>query len=446
MARSTFGGTLADTVAVISGGFFAVASGSITFWSAKTGGTKYTDLVYNGQAASSIPATNSQIPQFQGPDGVTQMWADGGGGARLLIVAPGTSSGGPSEIDDVSGLPEALTALGETAAAGGEVAEDVTNEQMPFKDNAGDWVGKDVTPVGLDLLAANDAAAAQDAIELVGTVTAVDASRDPIAGLKLVQGGSPADPSEIGLIDAGTLLEAIIFEQQGDIIVGGPSGDSVERLPKGNYGDVFHVEDRDSYGTNIFDLKWHRPPIRRTPVGGFAVPNFIQSHTAGTPTSGRQYFQEVELGPGQYDGIQINVTTARVGGAATFYVALYDMDDDGFPDTANGPLLNGTIVLTATGTPVMTDANPVDLLGGAYFVSSLYVQTSAPSTVPQLLCANATTNPGPVSVVDSTHIGTVNDAWGRNGVTGLVTDVTDFSNLGIYNTNNIPILGVRRSA
>src|SRR5207253_237345 len=64
-----------------------LAPASLTFWSAKTGGTQYPDLLLNGVATSAITVgEDGQIPVFQGPDGVTSMWADGGGG-RIKIVA-----------------------------------------------------------------------------------------------------------------------------------------------------------------------------------------------------------------------------------------------------------------------------------------------------------------------------------------------------------------------
>ena len=85
MARYTFGGGSEDFiyVPVNAGGaqFVALKSGAtVTCWNAPSGGTQYTDLLLNGVGVTSIPASGSQIPAFQGPDGVTVMWLDAGAG------------------------------------------------------------------------------------------------------------------------------------------------------------------------------------------------------------------------------------------------------------------------------------------------------------------------------------------------------------------------------
>ena len=87
MARFDFGGTSADWVfSTQADGTMRVAAAGLTFWSAKTGGTQYTDLIVDGQPSSAVTVgADGQIPVFQGPDGVTQMWASGGG-ARALIT------------------------------------------------------------------------------------------------------------------------------------------------------------------------------------------------------------------------------------------------------------------------------------------------------------------------------------------------------------------------
>ncbi|MFR0351779.1 hypothetical protein [Streptomyces sediminimaris] len=99
MARSTFGATLADYVVQPSDGLWAVApTATVTFWDAAEAGTQYTDLL----DASSTPITTVTadeygfIPEFQGPDSVTGMWADAGGSSRAWIQARGTGSGGGS--------------------------------------------------------------------------------------------------------------------------------------------------------------------------------------------------------------------------------------------------------------------------------------------------------------------------------------------------------------
>ncbi|MFF9270419.1 right-handed parallel beta-helix repeat-containing protein [Streptomyces rochei] len=100
MARSTFGATLADYVVQPTDGLWGVAPGaSLTFWSAADGGAQYTDLLDpTGAAATFITADEyGFIPAFQGPDGVTAMWADAGGSKRARIEAHRTgAAGGPT--------------------------------------------------------------------------------------------------------------------------------------------------------------------------------------------------------------------------------------------------------------------------------------------------------------------------------------------------------------
>ncbi|CAL9302711.1 glycosyl hydrolase family 28-related protein [Streptomyces sp. SudanB91_2054] len=100
MARSTFGATLADFVVQPTDGLWGVAPGAtLTFWSAADGGTQYTDLLDpTGAAATFITADEyGAIPAFQGPDGITAMWADAGGSKRARIEAHSTgAAGGPT--------------------------------------------------------------------------------------------------------------------------------------------------------------------------------------------------------------------------------------------------------------------------------------------------------------------------------------------------------------
>ncbi|MBD0837362.1 right-handed parallel beta-helix repeat-containing protein [Streptomyces sp. TRM68416] len=96
MARSTFGASLADYVVQPSDGLWAVASGAtITFWDDPDTGTQYTDLLdAQGLPATQITADEyGAIPEFQGPDGVTGMWADAGADTRAWIEARSVTSG-----------------------------------------------------------------------------------------------------------------------------------------------------------------------------------------------------------------------------------------------------------------------------------------------------------------------------------------------------------------
>ncbi|MCP9947285.1 hypothetical protein [Actinomadura madurae] len=104
MARHTFGRSLTDwtmdigdttTVeGVVTGPVIGTGPATITFWSAKSGGVQYTDLLGpSGTAATTISSSDGSdglpvgtIPEFSGPDEVFEMWADAGGGARYKMV------------------------------------------------------------------------------------------------------------------------------------------------------------------------------------------------------------------------------------------------------------------------------------------------------------------------------------------------------------------------
>ncbi len=74
-------------------GDFAVAIPyqAVTFWDSETGGSQLTDLLdANGNPVTSVTsASDGSLPQISGPDGITSMWADAGGGVgpRRLTVA-----------------------------------------------------------------------------------------------------------------------------------------------------------------------------------------------------------------------------------------------------------------------------------------------------------------------------------------------------------------------
>lgn len=95
--RHTFGQSLTDwTMSIGPGDQVLVAGGAtVTFWNVPTTGTQYTSLLDGaGNPVTSIISADGTgalptgtIPQFQGPDGITHMWADAGGGARFLMVA-----------------------------------------------------------------------------------------------------------------------------------------------------------------------------------------------------------------------------------------------------------------------------------------------------------------------------------------------------------------------
>lgn len=119
MARYTFGGTAADFVVTVgpAGALHAVPA-RLTFWTARTGGTQITDLLVDAAPESSVRVqVGGQVPAFQGPDEVAELWADAGRGDRSLMLAQGRQgargpagpSGGP--FPDLDGVAAGLVPI-----------------------------------------------------------------------------------------------------------------------------------------------------------------------------------------------------------------------------------------------------------------------------------------------------------------------------------------------
>lgn len=96
MARYHFGRGIADYVVQPADGLWTVGAGvTVTFWSDPDAGTQYTDLLDASDAAVTSITTDEYgvIPTFQGPDGVTGMWADAGGESRAWMEARDADGG-----------------------------------------------------------------------------------------------------------------------------------------------------------------------------------------------------------------------------------------------------------------------------------------------------------------------------------------------------------------
>lgn len=125
MARHTFGLTPADwgfTVAMDGLTPQLAASATFTLWNQATSGTQYTDLL-EGDGTTPITFVTAsdgtdgyvagQIESFLGPDGIREMWIDGGAGGRLLILATDTGD----DVDDHETRIEALENVASNNAA-----------------------------------------------------------------------------------------------------------------------------------------------------------------------------------------------------------------------------------------------------------------------------------------------------------------------------------------
>lgn len=108
MTRYEYGAGIADFVVAPSDGIWTVgALAPVTFWDAVTDGTQYTDLL-DGSASPITQVVSDEhgaMPRFLGPDGITGMWADAGGGTRAWMDAHSVVTGGSSDqsVSSVNG-------------------------------------------------------------------------------------------------------------------------------------------------------------------------------------------------------------------------------------------------------------------------------------------------------------------------------------------------------
>lgn len=129
MARHTFGGGAMDLlISAPSGKSGLVVSlpnqAGGTAWSAKSGGTQYTDLVAVAGGTPVCTDSNGYLYQFQGPAGVTDLWVDFGAGTRYHVVSTDTLSGL---------LPEAGAFVAVTPEQYGAVGDGTTDDSAALQ-------------------------------------------------------------------------------------------------------------------------------------------------------------------------------------------------------------------------------------------------------------------------------------------------------------------------
>ncbi|RPK69174.1 hypothetical protein EES44_07740 [Streptomyces sp. ADI96-15] len=132
--RHTFGATIADYVVQPTDGTWSVAAGAVlTFWSDADAGDPYTDLLdSSGNSVAEITADEQGfIPSFSGPDGVTGMWADAGGGTRAWMQARGVGvgEGGGGGYTSISRIVASATAPADVRAAARWVCDGIADQE-----------------------------------------------------------------------------------------------------------------------------------------------------------------------------------------------------------------------------------------------------------------------------------------------------------------------------
>lgn len=215
MTRFTFGGGAADFTFAehMVGGqdYVTLAPATITFWSAQTGGTNYTDLVLNGVSVSSITASSSGgIPSFQGPDGITSMWADGGAGRVRMYAydayADTTDAAVATAVEDPgSATTAALSATYGSVTVHGATAGTVRpTTSLPVL-----WIGT-VTPanaVNTDTWL--NSSTGDEQVKIAGSFIALNKANNDAS--YVLRGGQMLTPEEFGAKGDGvTITDASI--------------------------------------------------------------------------------------------------------------------------------------------------------------------------------------------------------------------------------------------
>lgn len=196
-------------------------------------------------------------------------------------------------------------------------------------------------------------------------------------------------------------------------------------------------------GADVKTLSDNSRKLHVIPVGWWAVPQSVLQTGAAAQTAGQAGFTHIDLPSGTYDSLAASVTVAQVGGSASTTLALYPTDPvTGFPDTTVAPLIQGTILTTATGSKTTTAA-PVVLAAGRYWTCHLYLVTTAPTTAATLQCNVNNIDPPP-----SNGWRTPNNyrGWVRTSQTALPTTAFTTSNIAAAAAANVAFINVHRSA
>lgn len=208
MARSQFGGTLADSVTNTAGDVQAAVQ--VTFWNAPTGGAQFTDLLeIDGITAITGGIVNTDtdgsIRRFYGPDAVTTMWAQAGAGIRRLMrPSDETVAASKANLKAVAAFTPLKAALADTTArsCAVQVLGDSTGNE------AAEWVYEFAQAVAVDYPAWTvqhrlwaDATQQYGAATTLQTGTAGERYLDCSTGTKTRRMDSSVSPAITGPLD-----------------------------------------------------------------------------------------------------------------------------------------------------------------------------------------------------------------------------------------------------
>lgn len=267
MARYDFGDTVPDwtftttTVSGTAGVLQLPSSGAtLTFWTAKTGGTQYTDLRL-GSAPSTPTSTitvgsDGVVPAFQGPDGITSMWVSGGG-ARTRIntwTNAGAAGGGGGSASD---------------------ATTTTNGVVRLAGDLGGTAGSPTVPGLAGKAATTHTHTASQVSDSGSTGRAVLAAATPPDGLTALGAASTTGLSAAAAT-ANAAVPKTVVDAKGDLIVA-TGNDLVARLAAGTNGQYVGYDSTTATG-----LKGITPPTWSTLSADafpLATTDLVDGHT-----------------------------------------------------------------------------------------------------------------------------------------------------------------------
>jgi hypothetical protein len=173
MARHSFGLTAADwafTVAIDGLTPQLAASATFTLWNQASSGTQYTDLALDSGGLEPITFVTASdgsdgyiagtVEEFFGPDGIRDMWIDGGAGGRLHIVATDLGNDVNDHETRIEALENQVANLLDLCALMMVMNIEVTGTYPARPGNAGSrivgWVGDDTPSAGTGGLVTGD--------------------------------------------------------------------------------------------------------------------------------------------------------------------------------------------------------------------------------------------------------------------------------------------------
>jgi hypothetical protein len=224
VTRSDFGGTSNDFL-FKSVPFMRLTAGSLTFWSAASGGTQYTDLLLNGSPVTSITVDSTGlVPTFQGPDGITAMYADEGavGGARVRMVAEGRQGPTGPQGDPGPALPAdqiaSLSATFAEVAKADGVSPVVNLVPSPLSLSTADWTAGGFSTGGDGTVAVTDGAGFKSTPAFVQKWTVASTNSGTNQGPNLGPTYLNGAPVTVDL-DYVASLYAEVIDTPGDVLV-----------------------------------------------------------------------------------------------------------------------------------------------------------------------------------------------------------------------------------